>query len=107
MCSAGEARGAAQPSLALCFLTITHGLCPLSASPHIPVLVQVLALQRMVQQQQAGTRVPRLLEQWVKKLKCSGSSGIGLESFPDIRLVELLIDIHTDDSNLHIEKALH
>ena len=40
----------------------------------------------MVQQQQAGTRVPRLLEQWVKKLKCSGSSGIGLESFPDIRL---------------------
>ena len=44
MCSAGEARGAAQPSLALCFLTITHGLCPLSASPHIPVLVPVLVL---------------------------------------------------------------
>ena len=44
----------------------------------------------MVQQQQAGTRVPRLLEQWVKKLKCSGSSGIGLESFPDIRLDTLL-----------------
>ena len=42
MCSAGEARGAAQPSLALCFLTITHGLCPLSASPHIPVPVLVL-----------------------------------------------------------------
>ena len=107
MCSAGEARGAAQPSLALCFLTITHGLCPLSASPHIPVPVLALAPQRMVQQQQAGTRVPRLLEQWVKKLKCSGSSGIGLESFPDIRLVELLSDIHTYDSNLHIEKALH
>ena len=30
--------------------------------------------------------VPKTLEQWIKKLKCSGSSGIGLETFPDIRV---------------------
>ena len=26
------------------------------------------------------------LEQWVRKLKCSGSTGTQLESFPDIRV---------------------
>ena len=30
--------------------------------------------------------VSRTLEQWIKKLKCSGSSGIGLETFSDIRV---------------------
>ena len=30
--------------------------------------------------------VSKTLEQWIKKLKCSGSSGIGLETFPDIRV---------------------
>ena len=30
--------------------------------------------------------VSRTLEQWIKKLKCSGSSGIGLETFTDIRV---------------------
>ena len=30
--------------------------------------------------------VERELDQWVKKLKCSGSCGIGIESFPDIRV---------------------
>ena len=30
--------------------------------------------------------VSRVLEQWIKKLKCSGSSGIGLETFSDIRV---------------------
>jgi len=31
-------------------------------------------------------KLARDLEQWVKKMKCSGSSGIGLETFPDIRV---------------------
>ena len=31
-------------------------------------------------------KVGRQLEQWVKKLKCSGSSGIGLETFKEIRV---------------------
>ena len=30
--------------------------------------------------------VQRSLEQWIKKLKCSGSSGIGLEAFTDIKV---------------------
>ena len=34
----------------------------------------------------AQKNVSRLLEQWVKKLKCSGSSGIGLEQFSDINI---------------------
>ena len=29
-------------------------------------------------------KVARELEQWVKKMKCSGTSGIGIETFPDI-----------------------
>ena len=32
----------------------------------------------------SGDKVPRDLEQWVKKMKCSGTSGIGLETFPEI-----------------------
>ena len=31
-------------------------------------------------------KIARELDQWVKKLKCSGSSGIGIESFPDIKV---------------------
>ena len=34
----------------------------------------------------AGNYKPRELDQWVKKLKCSGSSGIGIESFPYIKV---------------------
>ena len=33
-----------------------------------------------------NNNVSRTLEQWIKKLKCSGSSGIGLETFSDIRV---------------------
>ena len=45
----------------------------------------------MVQNQIQGSDLSsfglhRTLEQWVKKLKCSGSSGISLESFSDIKV---------------------
>ena len=30
--------------------------------------------------------ISRTLDQWIKKLKCSGSSGIGIETFKDIRV---------------------
>ena len=31
-------------------------------------------------------QVAKDLDQWVKKLKCSGTSGVGIESFADIRV---------------------
>ena len=31
-------------------------------------------------------QVAKELEQWVKKMKCSGSSGIGIETFEDIKV---------------------
>ena len=40
----------------------------------------------MVQEVRERRKVGRQLEQWVKKLKCSGSSGIGLETFKEIRV---------------------
>lgn len=36
-------------------------------------------------QSEAG-RLAHELEQWVKKMKCSGTTGLSLESFPDIRI---------------------
>ena len=38
-------------------------------------------------------RITRALDQWVKKMKCSGQSGLGIESFKDIR-------VGVDDSNV-------
>ena len=40
----------------------------------------------MVQHRPDRSRVSRQLDQWVKKLKCSGSSGIGLETFKEVRV---------------------
>ena len=43
-------------------------------------------LHRMKGGTHTQLQVAKDLEQWVKKMKCSGSSGIGIESFEDIKV---------------------
>ena len=45
--------------------------------------------------------VHRKLEQWIKKLKCSGSSGIGLETFTDIK-----VDVDPSPVDRNVSKSL-
>ena len=45
--------------------------------------------------------VHRILEQWIKKLKCSGSSGIGLETFTDIK-----VDVDPSPVDRNVSKSL-
>ena len=43
-------------------------------------------LRMIVGQEQKKERAAKTLDQWVKKMKCSGDSGLGIESFKDIRV---------------------
>ena len=45
-----------------------------------------LLLNMNLQVEKKPQQVAKDLDQWVKKMKCSGTSGVGIESFADIRV---------------------
>ena len=50
-----------------------------SASERVAIIMKL-------QEAKKPQQVAKDLDQWVKKLKCSGTSGVGMESFADIRV---------------------
>ena len=50
-----------------------------SASEQVTIIMKL-------QGEKKPQQVAKDLDQWVKKMKCSGTSGVGIESFADIRV---------------------
>ena len=77
--------------------------------PRMPSLARNMKLEGVTKQQQ----VAKDLEQWVKKLKCSGSSGLGIETFGDITvgidpspLDEDIVDYERIDDELMVRSKV-